>query len=310
MHRLSRHAGRFALAAALLLCAGTVWLRGQDDDDDLVKVRDEAAAKRQNPFVAGGRIMITERNVDSWVYGRESRGRGWLEASLKQKIDEMGKVSEISDSQKRKLTLAGKGDIQRFEGRVDDLKAAYPPGALRPDKYSELYQKTRVLHMTLQQGLFGSSSLFQKTLVTVLGPEQLARYEQLEYERRTYRYRAKVEMCVAQLDAVLGLRDDQRRRLVQLVLDKTRPPRTYGQLDRFVVLAQMSRLPEEEVKSLLDPAQWPEMRRRLLTAKRMLPMLKQNGVILDEGEEPAKEAEAGFVPKIEIVPKRRETLRN
>ena len=75
MHRLSRHAGRFAIAAALLLCAGTVWLRGQDDDDDLVKVRDEAAAKRQNPFVAGGRIMITEHNVDSWIYGRESRPR-------------------------------------------------------------------------------------------------------------------------------------------------------------------------------------------------------------------------------------------
>ena len=84
-----------------------------------------------------------------------------------------------------------------------------------------------------------------------------------------------------------------------------RPPRTYGQLDRFVVLAQMSRLPEEEVKSLLDPAQSPEMRRRLLTAKRMLPMLKQNGVILDEGEEPAKEAEAGFAPKWEfVIPKK------
>jgi hypothetical protein len=304
MHRLSRDAGRFALAAALLLCAGTVWLRAQDDDDDLVKARDEAAVKHQNPFVAGGRVMITERNIDSWVYGRESRGHEWLEASLKQKIDEMGKVSDLSDSQKQKLNLAGKGDIQRFVSRVDDLKITYQPGALRADKYSELYQKTRVLHTTLQQGLFGSSSLFQKTLITALRPEQLARCDQLENDRRTYRYRAKVEMCVVQLDSILGLRDDQRRRLVQLILDKTRPPKSYGQLDRFVVLAQLSRVPEEEVKTLFDPAQWPEMHRRLLTARRMLPMLKQNGVLLDEGEEPNKEAEAGFVPKRGRVPQK------
>jgi hypothetical protein len=305
MHRLSRHVCRLTLAMALLGCTGAIWLRGEDDDDDLVEIRDQAAAKARFGFGAGGRIMITEGNIDAWIYGNQSRGRGWLEASLKHKVDEMGKLCELSALQKQKLTLAGEGDIQRFESQVEDLKATCQLGALRPEKYSELYQKTRPLHATLQRGLFGHSSLFHKTLVTALRPEQLARCEQLEQERRVYRYRARVELCVAQLDAVLGLRDDQRRRLVELILDKTRPPKNFGQSDGFVVLVQMSRLPEEELKSVLDPRQWPEMRRRLLNARRMLPMLKQNGVILDDDERPAKDAEAGL-----RVPQKRSQPRN
>ncbi len=294
MFCLSGHACRLVLATALFGCANTTWLCGQDDDDDLVDVRAQAAAPGQFGFAPGGRIMITESNLNSWIYGGESRGRGWLEAALKQKIDEIGKDCELTELQKQKLSLAGKGDIQRFESRVEDLKIAYQPGGLRPEKYSELFQKTRPLQILVQQGLFGRSSLFHKTLLTVLRPEQVAHFDQVDQERRIYRYRARVEMCVAQLDAVLGLRDDQRRRLVQLILDKTRPPKSFGQSDQFVVLVQMSRLPEEELKSLLDPTQWPEMRRRLITARRMLPMLKQNGVLLDDGEEPAKEGRRGL----------------
>jgi hypothetical protein len=278
------------MLAAALLSGASAWLRGDDDDDDLVDVR--AQVMRNRFAFVNGRINISERNVDSWIYGNESRGRTWLEASLKQKIDQMGRVCELSDLQKHKLLLAGKGDIQRFETCVDDLKASVKLGAMAPEKYTELFQKTRPLQILVQQGLFGSTSLFQKTLTTLLRPEQLVRYEQLERERRVWRYRARVEMCVAQFDAVLGLRDDQRRRLVQLILNKTRPPKHFGQSDRLLVLVQMSRLPEEDLKSILDPAQWPEMRRRLVNARRMLPALKQNGLILDEDDQPSKEAEA------------------
>ncbi len=289
MDQLTRHACRLLLAATLLTCAAA-WLRGEDDDDDLADVR---AQVMRNPFAArNGRISISERNVDSWIYGSESRGRTWLEASLKQKIDQMGRVCELSDLQRHKLLLAGKGDIQRFEIRVEDLKASVNLGAMPPEKYTELFQKTRPLHTLVQQGLFGTTSLFQKTLTTLLRPEQLAHYEQLEHERRVWRYRARVEMCVAQFDAVLGLRDDQRHRLVQLILKKTRPPKHFGQSDHWLVLVQMSRIPEEELRSILDPAQWPEMHRRMINARRMIPALKQNGLVLDEDEQPSKEAEA------------------
>jgi len=207
----------------------------------------------------------------------------------------MGKACRLSDTQMRKLNLAGEGDIQRFETRVAEVKAKCQTGEVHPNEWNGIFQKTQPLRLELQRGLFGTGSLFQKTLFTALGPEQTARYEQIDRERRTYRYRARVELCIAQLDAIVGLRDEQRRRLRQLMLEKTRPPKSFGQFDRFIVLVQMSRLPEESVKSVFDPGQWREVKRRLMQAKSLVPTLRQNGVVFED--EPAQ-GEAGGVPTV------------
>jgi hypothetical protein len=77
------------------------------------------------------------------------------------------------------------------------------------------------------------------------------------------------------------------------MLEKTRPPKSFGQLDRFIVLVQMSRLPEDTVKSVFDPGQWREVQRRLIQAKMMMPALKQNGVVFDDEPEQAGAADGG-----------------
>jgi hypothetical protein len=277
-----------ALAAMLLCVGGSRALSMEGDDDDLVEVRVEQRGRMA--FGNPGRVMISDRNIDGWIYGNESRGRDWLENSLKKRVEEVTKICRLSESQSDKLDLAGKGDLQHFETRVADLKAACQTGAMRPDEWNKVYRKAQPLRLELQRGLFGNGSLFQKTLSTVLRPEQAVRYEQIDRERRVFRYRARVELSVAQLDAVVGLRDEQRRRLVQLILDKTRPPKSFGQFGNYVVLIQMSRLPEETLKSIFLAEQWREVQRRLIQAKRMMPALKQNGVIFDDDEvEPAKE---------------------
>ncbi len=97
---------------------------------------------------------------------------------------------------------------------------------------------------------------------------------------------------MAQLDAVLGLRDEQRRQLVQLILDKTRPPRVFGRSDRYLVLVQMSHLPDESMRSLLDPGQWRELQKQLNNAQQMVRVLKRSGVVFDDGTEPAKAGDA------------------
>jgi hypothetical protein len=290
MGRMRRNVSTLALAAALLGGVSTGLLHGQDDDDDLVEVRGEQNAPVI--FRNVGRVAISDRNIDSWIYGNESRGRDWLEASLKQKVNEMGKACRLSDKQLQKLNLAGEGDIQRFETRVAEIKAQCQTGEIRPNEWNGVFQKTQPLRMELQRGLFGGGSLFQKTLFTALGPEQTARYEQIDRERRAYRYRARVELCIAQFDAIVGLRDEQRRRLMQLMLEKTRPPKNFGQFDRFIVLVQMSRLPDNTLKSVFDPGQWREVQRRLVQAKRMMPALKQNGVVFDD-EPDANEGDGG-----------------
>jgi hypothetical protein len=283
----------FALAMAVVVVAGAGPL-GADDDDDLAEIRPEPA--RAQMAVQNQRFQIDESNIDRWVYGNESRGGDFLflAAGLKQKIDEIGKVCELSQMQKAKLSLAGKGDIQRFVSRVDDLRSKCQIGAVTQEQFRALVQSAQSLHAEYQQGLFENGSLFRKTLVSSLRPEQAARCEQVDRERRAYRYRARVELAVAQLDAILGLSDEQRGRLVQLILDKTRPPRHFGQFDRFVVLVQISRLPDETLATVIEPVQQRLLRKELATARRMMPRLKRQGVIFDEGSDSTDEANAAL----------------
>ncbi len=285
MNRIHRYARRLGFAAALVAVAGTGAALADGDDDDLVEIKPQP---RQMVFRAVGQIQISDRNIDAWVYGNQSRGPEWIEASLKQRVDEIVRICRLTDVQKEKLTLAGKGDIQHFESRVDELRAKCKSGKIQADQYNQLYQSSQPLRAALQQGLFGGGSLFHKTLLTTLRPEQTALCEQTDRDRRTFRYRARVELLVAQLDAILGLRDEQRRQLVDLILNKTRPPRVFGQSDRFLVLVQMSHLPEESMKPLLDPGQWRELQKQLANAQRMVRVLKQSGVVFDDGTEPAR----------------------
>jgi hypothetical protein len=280
-------AGGLALLAAFLVGTGTA--RAGDDDDDLVMVRQQQPQVRFQAR-AMGQVQIADSNIDAWVYGNNNRGPDWLARMLKRKVDQIGRACGLADAQKEKLNLAGQGDIHRFTARVGELKTRCKAGAMPVGQWRQLYTETQPLRRDLARGLFGKESLFHKTLATTLQPEQLAVCEEADRERRNFRYRARIELVVAQLDAILGLRDEQRRALVQLVLDKTRPPLAFGQTDRFVVLAQMSRLPDEALSSLLEPRQWRELQKQLVAAKRTVQVLKQNGMILDDDPEPAKEA--------------------
>jgi hypothetical protein len=291
---MSRQSVGFALAMALVVVGGAGPLRA-DDDDDLAEVRAEPA--RAQMVFQNQRFQIDESNIDRWVYGNASRGGDslFLAAGLKQKIDEIGNVCELSQLQKAKLSLAGQGDIQRFVSRVDDLKSKCQTGPVTQEEFRALSQSAQSLRAEYQQGLFESGSLFSKTLAASLRPEQTARYEQVDRERRAYRYRARVELAVAQLDAILGLSDEQRWRLVQLILDKTRPPRRFGQFDRIVVLVQISRLvPDETLATVLEPAQQRLLRKELSNARRMMPALKRQGVIFEEGSDSTDEANAAL----------------
>ncbi len=188
MTRIHRYAWELGFAAALVAIAGTGAARADGDDDDLVEIKPQP---RQMVFRAVAQIQISDRNIDAWVYGNQSRGPEWIEASLKQRVDEIVRICRLTDVQKEKLTLAGKGDIQHFESRVDELRARCKSGKIQADQYNQLYQSSQPLRAALQQGLFDGGSLFHKTLLTTLRPEQTALCERTDRDRRTFRYRGE-----------------------------------------------------------------------------------------------------------------------
>jgi hypothetical protein len=138
--------------------------------------------------------------------------------------------------------------------------------------------------------IFAGDSLFAKTFANVLTADQLARYEKIERERAEFQHRTGVQLTVLRMSTALGLSEDQRRRLEQLLLKETRPGRSpnrlYPTACMNIVYVQMAHLPAERLKPLFEPWQWRALKRKLEIASRFEEGLVRDGVVLDGGKGP------------------------
>jgi len=266
---------RLLLGAVLLapFSCGAV-ARAQEEGED------EAAMVVAQPVFA-------DENFDQWVFqnqGNAQNGRKRIEQMLTLRTEEIDRVCGLSEGQKKKLQLAGRGDIKRFFDRVEDARKIFQAVKHDQNKFQEIWQHIQPLQTELSAGLFGESSIFRKTVRTTLSAEQAASYDKIQQERRASLYRAKIELAVAMLDNGLPLHDEQRRKLVELLVADTKPPKRFGQYDYYVVLIQMAKLPEGKVKPLFDAAQWRAVQQQLNNTRGMEQWLKQNGVMGDDAE--------------------------
>ncbi len=242
-----------------------------DDDDDLIdKSAKPAANEREIIFAAPG----VDQNIDNWVYGNDDGANSvqeTLESRLQMKTGPLARTFNLSDNQKQKLLLAGRGDIRRFLGRVEQLKSRYHRNRLTVDDWRVVRQESLHLRASLS-GLFaGDSALFAKTLSSVLTPEQFASLDQVEVERRAFQHRAGVHMTVLRLSTALGLSDDQWKRLEEVLLKETRPAqfsdRPYPAAYFNVVYGQMRSIPREKLQPIFEPWQWRIMQQKIDVAR-------------------------------------------
>jgi hypothetical protein len=262
-----------ALALLTAITAGAAAQAQQEDEDGIV-------ANVMQP-------AFTDENFEQWVFqnqGNAANGRKRIETMLALQTDDADRVCSLSDIQKKKLQLAGRGDIKRFFDRVDEVRKKFQLVKNDQNKFQQIWQDIQPLQTTLSAGLFDDSSIFRKTLRKSLTDEQSAEYDKVEQERRTYRYRAKVEFAVAMLDNGLPLSDDQRQKLVALLVAETKPPKRFGQYDYYVIMVQMGKLPEDKLKPLFDDLQWRMLRPQLNNMRGMEQWLKQTGTLSDGDE--------------------------
>ena len=100
-----------------------------------------------------------------------------------------------------------------------------------------------------------------------------------ERERRKFRYEAKIELVLSNLENSISLRAEQRQRLVKLLLDETEPPKKFGQYDFYVVLFQAGKLGEAKLRPILDDAQWQSLKKVLDQYRGMERFLKSQGYV-------------------------------
>jgi hypothetical protein len=258
--------------------------------------------KMAPPAAVAVQRAMPEAQFDQWVFQQDQNAAGArkrLEAFLTLQVEEIDRACALTDAQKQKVQLTGRGDIARFFSRYEEMRQKFL--RLNPDQerfMQEMWQEIRPLQMTLQTGLFQDDSLLFKSLHHTLTPEQLTRYETVARERRQLYHRANVELAVAMLEQTMPLRDAQRRGLIDLLVKETRPARKTGIYDFYVAVLRLGRMPEEKLKPLFDATQWKAVRRLVEQYRGVEPFLRQNGFMPDEDDEADRAEARPAAPKV------------
>ncbi len=275
---------RGRLLLSLIVMAGMVSpdaLRGRlawgQDDWDAGK----QAANQPDRRNVMGPAMMGQADFDRWVSGGKTREQmeQTLQSLLALQVDSAARTCGLSDAQRNKLELAGRGDVKRFSRSVEQLKEKFREVGQDQQKFNDIVREVSPLQVKMQTGIFGDSSLYRKILKQTLDRAQSDRYEQQERQRRKFHYEAKIELAVSNLEATLPLRAEQRQRLVRLLLDETEPPKKFGQYDYYVVLFQARKLGEAKLKPIFDDAQWQTFKRTLDQFQGIEEHLRLNGFL-------------------------------
>lgn len=281
--------GRLSFSAAFVLLAGFVGAALAADDSDL---------SGDIPPLPQHRRVLTDReiggNVDSWFYSqlRGQSPQDALESRLRKRVNQLARTADLSQEQREKLLLAGEWDIHHFVDRIVAIKEKYE--RLQATDLNRLFQDVRPLLTAAREGIFDADSLFGKLLSKMLTPEQVARYEKTEQQRTLFQHRAGVRMTALRLSTALGLSDNQRQHLEEVLFHETRPTRINGSAFPaayfLAVYVQLDRVPAERLKSFLDPWQWQALQRKIAERETYVAMLRSNGINPQEDQVPAPQA--------------------
>jgi hypothetical protein len=279
---------------------------------DTAKTARKAPRTLQRTFVATD--LVSEPAAADGLAGT-GINRERLEKRLAWEIKRIDQIYGLTQEQQRKLEVAGRGDIKRFIERVQEkrkpldrakenrLELVKPVREQKEvqdrdlqnviefrNEYREALIEVRALTKDIPVKLFVEGSIFIKTLKKTFSPEQRKKYEkdQLDF------YRSRVEWAVVSGLGALKLSDDQRQRLVKLIVQNNRPLRRYGRHDFAAVMIQASRLPENTLKPIFDEAQWRRLRVGLKEVKRLEHEVVTGGYLPEEEDRPAGDAAHGI----------------
>lgn len=275
---------RWLLAAAILAVVGPASAaRAQQIDDE----DEEEAPVAQAGMVRINAVVMNDAQFDQWVFGNmgvanPGAARNKLDSMLTLNIESLDRICRLTPFQKKKLTLAGHGDIKRFFDRIADLRKKFTKDKNDQNAWQKLWQEVQPLRNSFNTGFFEGDSIFAKAIKSTLSPEQTARHKQVLLERTHYRYWAKVDLALEVVNNEVGFTDDQRAQMLKLLKEETKPPLKLGENDYYVVLYQLSRIPEARLKPVFDDYQWKYLKRQLDQGRGMAMFLKQNGFIPDE----------------------------
>src|SRR5262249_52740608 len=156
-----------------------------DDEDD--------------PPPQGQRVVVnqglTDENFDQWIFqnhGNFAGARQHLEVLLTLQVEDIERACKLTEAQKKKLQLTGRGDIKRFFNLYEKSKQKFQLVKNDQRKLQEVFQEISPLQNMVQSGLYTDDSFLLKALHNTLTNEQFQAYQTLAGERRAFRHRANI----------------------------------------------------------------------------------------------------------------------
>jgi hypothetical protein len=146
-----------------------------------VKAEDDDELAGESPPL---RLRIPDGAFDQLVFGQESNpeiaARAVAAGKVREKIVAIERICTLTGGQKKKLELAGRGDIERLLDRVrtsrQSFETYYIPDGDVFTLVKELTRETGELRCKLQSDIYDDDSLFAKTLRHDLTQEQVSKY--------------------------------------------------------------------------------------------------------------------------------------
>jgi hypothetical protein len=113
------------------------------------------------------RMVLVRENFDRWLFadgGYHTAHQRYLDDLLRAKVETAARKHGLTELQRAKLQLAGRGDIKRFFDEVQEKRQRFEED--RQDFNAGLAALRRLDPLTrvYQEGPFGDGSLFAKTL--------------------------------------------------------------------------------------------------------------------------------------------------
>jgi hypothetical protein len=253
------------LAMVIVVVAGPP-ARGQDepDADNAVDAAARPPDREQLMQFQRQRLQLAhKRNLENWIattFGHSGGVKDHLDSALAHRLDDLWITCQLTEAQRTKLQLAGRGDIKRSQDR---LAATLKKWTEAPTSDPQtLALETRDLQEDLERP-FGAGSLFGKTLVTTLSRDQMVQNENGLRDKNSVHYREAVLQTVRRLARLINLSTGQRDELAKLILSETTPPLSFGQSDYAFVMFQASRMPAARLRAIVDEKQWKTLSRQL-----------------------------------------------
>ncbi|MCX7418966.1 MAG: hypothetical protein NT013_05435 [Planctomycetia bacterium] len=223
-------------------------------------------------FANGGRLKQVVVAQSAPVEQAKSQ----LETHLNAEIATIDLRCKLTDAQKKKLRLAGRGDIADFFARAMELRRRGTSGPMTQQEFTQLHAEMQGLSLVIQMGSGSDSTLFRKTLRRLLTDEQAGLYRAFERERRVAMITETLAIQWGQNAKPVRLTAETQQKFAKVLLKHGRLPTNQSPYRQFLVLLEIDRL-EDRLKPLLSDEEWQQFQVPLGQAKRVEPFLRTSG---------------------------------